>query len=292
MADPRLETIRLESGACKIAVRRWTPAGRVRGSILALHGIQSHGGWYLNSSSQLADAGFEVVFPDRRGSGLNQSDRGDIPSFRRLLDDFAELMLPLTPPRYLLGISWGGKLAVAFQRRHPGLTDGLVLVTPGLCQRVEFSFAQRLLVAMSRFIAPMRLFPIPLNEPELFTANLQRQAFIREDALALRQATARLMFESARMTVYNHWALRRVTVPTLLLLAECDRIIDNGQTRQLASRMPSRDVTILEYSGASHTLEFEPNGPPFVRDLLHWLGNRSGVNRDELSDPAANGGRR
>jgi alpha-beta hydrolase superfamily lysophospholipase len=276
LAEPRIESVGLENGACPVAVRRWTPDGYPRGSILMLHGIQSHGGWYLNSCGQLADAGFGVLLPDRRGSGLNPIDRGDAPSFRRLLDDVAELMQTISPPRILVGISWGGKLAVAFQRRHPGLTDGLVLITPGLCQRVGLSFIQRLRVAASRFVAPRRSFPIPLNEPELFTANPEKLEFIRDDPYALRRATARLLFESARMTVYNHWAVRHVSVPTLLLLAEHDRIIDNSKTRRRAERFACRDVTIHEFPGASHTLEFEPGGPPpFVADLLRWIEQRN-----------------
>lgn len=275
MAEPALETVQLHNGACEVAVRRWTPIGRPAGSVLVLHGIQSHGGWYVESCSQLADAGFIVLLPDRRGSGLNQNARGDAPSFRRLLDDIAELMQMLQSPRFLVGISWGGKLAVAFQRRHPGLTDGLVLVTPGLCQRIDLSLIQRMRVATSRFIAPTRLFSIPLNEPELFTANPEKQNFIREDSLALRRGTARLLFESARMGVYNRWAVSHVTVPTLLLLAENDRIIDNAQTRLLVQRFPCLDLTVHQYSGASHTLEFEPGGPPFMTALLKWLAAKA-----------------
>jgi alpha-beta hydrolase superfamily lysophospholipase len=275
LAEPRVESVGIDNGTCRVAVRRWTPEGSPRGSIVVLHGIQSHGGWYLDSCGQLGDAGFEVLLPDRRGSGLNPTDRGDAPSFRRLLDDVAELIQTTTTPRILVGISWGGKLAVAFQRRHPGMTDGLVLITPGLCQRVGLSFIQRMRVAASRFVAPRRQFAIPLNEPELFTANPKKQEFIRDDPFALRRATARLLFESARMTVYNLWAVRHVAVPTLLLLAEHDRIIDNSRTRRLVQRFACRDVTVHEYPGTSHTLEFEPGGPPFVADLLRWIEQRN-----------------
>jgi alpha-beta hydrolase superfamily lysophospholipase len=239
--------------------------------VIVLHGIQSHGGWYGLSCSRLADAGMDVWLPDRRGSGLNQDERGDAPSFRRLLDDIAELMNSLQEPRFLIGISWGGKLAVAFQRRHPGFTQGIVLVTPGMCQKIDLSFSARMTIALARFVSPERVFPIPLNEPELFTANPEFQQFIRDDPLALRQATARLLFESDRMGIYNRWALRHVRGPVLLLLAERDRIIDNAQTRRYVSRFATSDLTIREYARAHHTLEFEPGGPPFLDHLLEWI---------------------
>jgi alpha-beta hydrolase superfamily lysophospholipase len=255
--------------------RRYEPSEPVQAEVIALHGIQSHGGWYVQTCTALARAGYAVSFLDRRGCGLNEHDRGDAPSFRRLLDDIAEYLLTLARPRMLLGISWGGKLAVALQRRHPGLTDGLVLIAPGLCPLLRPSFVEILRVLVTHFVAPRRQFPIPLNDPELFTADPARQCYIRDDPLALHEATARLLFESARMDVYLRFAANHVRAPSLVLLAEHDRIIDNAATRRFVERFPTPDRTVIEYAGAHHTLEFEPGGPPFLGDLLNWLGKHA-----------------
>jgi alpha-beta hydrolase superfamily lysophospholipase len=251
--------------------RRYVPAGPARASVVALHGIQSHGGWYEQSCAQLRDAGYAVSFLDRRGCGLNERDRGDAPSFRRLLDDIAEYLTALPRPRFLMGISWGGKLAAALPRRHPGLVDGLVFVSPGFCPRVRPGLGERLHIFAARFLRPQAKFLIPLSEPELFTANPERQRFIRDDPLALREATARLLFESARLDVYLRFSAQRVDMPVLCLLAACDRIIDNAATRRSVERFATSGRTVIEYPGAHHTLEFEPGGPPFMDDLLRWL---------------------
>ena len=123
--------------------RRYPAVGPPRGRVVALHGIQSHGGWYTASCRHLAEAGYAVDFLDRRGSGLNQAARGDTPSFRRLLADIAEFVRQDAAPPFVLGISWGGKLAVALEQFHPGLTCGLLLMTPGVCPRVRPPFRQR-----------------------------------------------------------------------------------------------------------------------------------------------------
>src|SRR5690349_4986904 len=103
--------------------------------VVFVHGIQSHSGWYERSCTLLARAGFTISFLDRRGAGMNERDRGDAPGFRRLLDDIAGVLRGLrhTPalPLFLAGISWGGKLVTALQRRHPGLVNGLALLCPG-----------------------------------------------------------------------------------------------------------------------------------------------------------------
>jgi alpha-beta hydrolase superfamily lysophospholipase len=251
-----------------------------RAHVVCVHGIQSHGGWYTYSCRRLADAGFDVSFLDRRGSGLNEQARGDAPGFRRLLDDIAKFLRPLRAPApslpvFLLAISWGGKLAAALQGRHPGLVEGLALLCPGFCPRVGPTAGERLAILWARLTAPGRLFPVPLSDPALFTATPPWQDFIRHDPLALRRATARFLVESARLDGYLRWAASRVRVPALVLLAEHDRIIDNARTRVFVNRFACPDRQVIEYPAAHHTLEFEPDPDRFVNDLVGWLDRQA-----------------
>ncbi len=274
MPEPRIESWTAGDGYLW-KYRRYEPSGPPRGEVVALHGIQSHGGWYETSSNFLADHGWGVSFLDRRGSGMNEEARSDCPSFRRLLDDIAEFMRPLRERTagsvVLLGISWGGKLAVALQKRHPGLCDGLILVAPGLRPKVRLRLPSRLRVLWKRMTDPTQMLPIPLNEPELFTGNRERQEYIRTDPLTIHDATARFLFESRRLDVYGRLARRRVRIPVLLLLAGQDRIINNAKTRRFARRMRRAETTVIEYPYAHHTLEFEANGPAHLDHLLTWL---------------------
>jgi alpha-beta hydrolase superfamily lysophospholipase len=256
--------------------RDYPAAGALRGRVVFVHGIQSHAGWYEHSCRRLAEAGFAVSFLDRRGSGRNTEARGDTPSFRRLLDDIAEFLRPLRQqepelPLFLAGISWGGKPVTALQRRHPGLADGLALLCPGFRPRVSPSRKERLAILWSRLTAPRHLFPVPLSDPQLFTATPHWQEFIRDDPLSIRQATARFFVESVRLDLYLRFAVSRIRLPVLLLLAEHDRIIDNTRTRAFVERFPAIDKEVREYAGAHHTLEFEVDPEPFITDLLRWL---------------------
>jgi alpha-beta hydrolase superfamily lysophospholipase len=256
--------------------RHYPASGTPRARVVCLHGIQSHAGWYAYSCERVARAGFDVSFLDRRGSGRNEAARGDAPSFRRLLDDIAEFFKQLRTPNaelrtFLVAISWGGKLAVALQQRHPGLADGLVLVCPGFCPMVKTNRAEHWAILWARLTRPDRLFPVPLSDPELFTATPRWLQFLREDPLALHRATARFLIESVRLDGYVRWARRGVRVPVLLLLAEKDRIIDNTRTRAFVERFPTADREVITYPGAHHTLEFEPEPERFIDDLVRWL---------------------
>lgn len=241
--------------------------------MVCLHGIQSHAGWYEESCRRLAAAGFSVSFLDRRGSGRNQQARGDTPHYHRLIDDVADYLRPLRErvarPMVLLAISWGGKLAIALVQRHPGLVDALALLCPGICPRIQPTLGQRLRILGAGLTRPGRLFPIPLDNPELFTSQPRWLDFLRNDPLTLHQATARFLLHSFRLDFAVRRAARHVALPTLLLLAGRDRIIDNGRTRRFVKRfaVPCR---MIEYPEAQHTLEFEPE-QVHLSDILQWL---------------------
>ena len=283
MAEPPFEVREHTAGDGYVwKYRRYPAAGTPRAAVVFLHGIQSHAGWYEHSCTRLSQSGYEVYFLDRRGSGMNAQDRGDAPGFRRLLDDVAEFLTPLPRdvPRghsvgrlsvFLAGISWGGKLAVALERRHPGLVDGLVLLCPGIFAKIRPPVTRRLLILLTRLVRPRKRFPIPLNDPELFTENPRWQQFLRDDPLRLHQATARLLLESVRLDGYLRFVPKYVHVPVLLLLAEHDRIVINAKTRAFVERFATPDQQVIEYPGAHHTLEFEPDPDVFINDIKTWL---------------------
>jgi alpha-beta hydrolase superfamily lysophospholipase len=244
-----------------------------------VHGIQSHGGWYEYSCTRLSQAGFAVSFLDRRGSGLNAQARGDTPDFRRLLNDIAEFLSPtlsvLHSPTFLIGISWGGKLAVALPHYRPGLVSGVALLCPGFFPRI--SSRQKRLAFFATLIGKVRpstRFPIPLNDPELFTQTPRWLEFLRTDPLAVHHATGRLLAASMHLDRYVQTVPPHFHLPVLLMLAEKDRIIDNAPTRRFFERFASTDKEIIEYAGAHHTLEFEPDPDRFVDDLIAWLNRK------------------
>jgi alpha-beta hydrolase superfamily lysophospholipase len=258
--------------------RHYPASGVPRARLVFVHGIRSHGGWYVRSCERFAEAGFDVYFLDRRGAGLNTAHRGDAPSFRRLLDDFAEFVQRLRSERgwlpvFVGGVSWGGKLAAGLPYRKPNLVDGLVLLCPGLVPKVAPPLPQRGRIAVARVFRPWKFFPIPLNEPELFTTAPEWRNYIDTEPHGLRQATARFLFSSFSLDIYLRRAAKRVTVPTFLALAEHDRIIDNARTAALVARFPGPTETVT-YAGAHHTLEFERADHPWLDDVVRWLSGQ------------------
>lgn len=265
------------------AWRLWETPEPPRGLIVALHGIQSHSGWYGWSSDQLARQGYLVAYLDRRGSGLNEAARGDAPHADRLLNDVVQFTQFLRrqawgdPPRYLLGVSWGGKLAAYAATRYPDLFQGLVLQAPGIRPRIRARLWQRwLLSAASQTPRRERLIDIPLDDPQLFADRPKFQEFIAQDALALRQVTVRFLQASGQidreLNRYRSPAgVISWTTPMLLMLAGKDPIIDNERTQMTITLRQPRAITSIVYPDACHTLEFSQQRDRVLADLLSWL---------------------
>ena len=254
----------------------YRPTGEVRGRIVMFHGIRSHAGWYGRSCREFAERGYEVHFLDRRGSGWNTARRGDSPSFHRLIDDCGEYILDLRRtraalPLFVAGISWGGKLAVALAARYPTIVSGIALLCPGLKPAIQPPLATRLRIALASKFRPTKLFPIPLNEPELFTASPEWQRSIAEDRFGVRHATARFLFGSFRFDRFLRREYRKVTCPVLLMLAGKDRILNNAATRKLLAEFAgAKSIAVVDYPDAHHTLEFEVDNR-WLRDLAAWM---------------------
>src|SRR5262245_50389533 len=110
---------RLAAADVQLAYRAYPAEGDVRGTVVYLHGIQSHGAWYLETASELARRGYSVYLPDRRGSGRSGGPRGHFPSAESLVDDvrrMVELARAETGdvPLFLVGGCWGARTALGY----------------------------------------------------------------------------------------------------------------------------------------------------------------------------------
>ena len=135
--------------------------------------------------------------------------------------------------------------------------------------RVRTPFRERLRFTVARLFYPTKLFDVPLNAPDLFTADPSWQAYLRTNVHDTHRATARFFVGSAALD----FRLRRTPndAPTLTLLAGNDRVIDNAATRAYVAKFTHPANRAIEYAGLAHTLEFEDPELKFVDDILAWL---------------------
>lgn len=251
--------------------RLW-PGGPRSDALVYLHGIESHSEWFGECAEGIARNGTAVYAPDRRGSGMNEQGRGHCSGFLQLVDDVLRLVHSIKGSHqrlHLAALSWGGKLAVALDMLHPNVFCTMTLIAPGIFPRVMPAIRERLAIGFNAFFRPEALHPIPI-EDEMFTSVPEYMRYIAGDPLRLRRVTARFYLESVRLDRLLKQRRYQWTAPTLLLLAENDRIVDNRRLREMFEclRMERKKVRI--YSGCKHSLQFESPGE-VAKDILNWM---------------------
>ncbi|MFQ5496013.1 MAG: alpha/beta fold hydrolase [Phycisphaerae bacterium] len=275
---PPFEEISLRLPDGYAAYGRYWPVRKPRGAVLYHHGIQSHCGWYETSPARLVEAGFAVLQMDRRGCGRNEVDRGHAESAGQLIEDALASRDELArrsglSSHHVLGVSWGGKLAVAAFVQDPANVKSLTLVTPGLFPLVGVSKEMMTEIGFAMLYEPHRLFDIPLNDPEMFTSVETWQRFHRGDPLALRQCTAGFYLASRRMDKTVNRLAQGPQVPIHLFLAGDERIIDNDRTERFVRDLGWPGGRITRFDGLRHSLEFEGDPELFFQALTGFIAS-------------------
>lgn len=253
--DGELRTVVRDDGV-SLRYRVW-PVPQPRATVVLFNGIMSHSLWFRPLQPALAAAGYTVVGADRRGSGPNAEHRGDALSASVLVDDARAVIAAEhdgTRPLVVVGWCWGSILAVHLALALGSGIDRLVLVTPGLCPTAEVRDAAAAGASAAKGRADDEpCVPTPIRD-ELFTDGWALEQFIRVDPLRLQAITPRFAALSHKLSSVALTRLPRITVPTLLVLAEHDGATDNAQTLTAFERIGAerrRVVTLPTHHGVS-----------------------------------------
>lgn len=248
--------------------------------VLLLHGVTGHARTWDEEARALADR-YRVLALDQRGHGdSDPAPEGDY-STDALVGDVAAFVrtLALAPLR-LVGLSLGGRVAIAFAARHPEAVERLVVVDIG----PELAPAGAGRVGMAMAGSPERFASLEAALAHARAANPRYQ----EAALRHRVAHAvrplpdggytwkydRAIREAVRTGRWRDgvdlWPLwKTLACPTLLVRgAESDILSADIAGRMLESQPRAR---LVEVAGAGHTVPGDRPGEflAALREFLH-----------------------
>jgi len=278
MTDSTLSTFVALDGD-NLAVQDWplAPGQVLRGVVLLVHGLGEHVGRYERLACQLNDWGFAVRGYDQYGHGESGGARGSLPTDSRLLDDLADIvdstrarMSPQTP-LILLGHSMGGLVAARFVALGLRPVQALVLSSPALDPGLNA--VQKLLLAVLPGIAPNLRIGNGLN-PAFISHDPAVVAAYRADKLVhdrISVRLARFIADGGPATVAQ---ATRWSVPTLLLYAGADRLVNPAGSRAFAAAAPQTMVSTHCFETLYHEIFNEPDAAPVFAALKQWLDAR------------------
>jgi alpha-beta hydrolase superfamily lysophospholipase len=261
-----------------LAVQDWPlPDGtRPRGLVLLVHGLGEHAGRYDHVAGRLNGWGFAVRGYDQYGHGESSGPRGGLTTRMRLVDDLADLVANARQrqpgvPLIVLGHSMGGLVAALFALQDPGALDGLVLSSPALGTRVQG--VQKLLLRTLPHVLPNLRVGNGLDTQWLSHDPAVVQAY-RNDPRVHDRISARLASfltgEGASVVAQApQWR-----VPTLLLYAGEDRLVDPAGSRRFAELAPPGAVTARCFEPLYHEIFNELESQPVFDALRSWLDAR------------------
>jgi 3-oxoadipate enol-lactonase len=246
-------------------------------AIVLLHGLLFDGGMWRGQVEPLSAFGRVLVFD---GPGHGKSE----PPPRFMLEEHADAIFDAfgdlkVDRAVLVGLSWGGMLAMRFALQHPGNVAGLALLdTSANEEPLGQKIKNRAFIAMHRRIgfpygmflkevAPKMFSDRTLNErPELVQAAYRRaMGFDRKGA-----ARAALAVVVKRTNILDK--IPRISAPTLVMCGTEDRATAPRESEAIAKNIPGARLVMLE--GLGHMSPVEDSDAvnahlvPFVRDLV------------------------
>lgn len=265
---------------CKHFLRSWVTK-QERAVLVYLHGIEGHSLWIGETAQFLQQQGISVHAMDRRGSGMSKETRGDLTDYKQLIDDCETVLQSLhsksrKAPLFLMANCWGAKVAAVLCARNQKIAHmlaGLILSSPAITVKVDLPFSKKVLIAMRFFTGNLSPIEIPLN-PEDFTDNPIYLEFIRNDQLRLKEATSRFFVNSQILTMLSAKAANKIELPTLIVQAGTDSIVEQRGVQNWFERLASNDKEIKVFDGIYHSLDFHDEPHEYRRTLLDWLNRQ------------------
>jgi alpha-beta hydrolase superfamily lysophospholipase len=277
-SDSTLSTYTATDGD-NVALQDWPlPEGlALRGVVVLVHGLGEHAGRYDHVARRLNSWGFAVRGFDQYGHGESNGVRGALPSDNRLVDDLADVVestrmrMEGDLPLIVLGHSMGGLVAASLAARGMAPIDGLVLSSPAL--DAGLSPFQKLLLAILPRILPNLAVGNGLD-PNLISHDPRVVAAYKADPMVHDRISGRLARFIADGGPAVVASAAQWKVPTLLLYAGADGLVNPRGSRAFAAAAPQSVVTTRCFDGLFHEIFNELDAEPVFETLKQWLDAR------------------
>jgi alpha-beta hydrolase superfamily lysophospholipase len=278
VSESTLSTFTASDGD-NIALQDWPlPEDQtLRGVVLIVHGLGEHAGRYGGVASRLNEWGFAVRGYDQYGHGESGGVRGGLPSTARLLDDLADVIestrARMEPglPLILLGHSMGGLVAACHVALGGVPVEGLVLSSPAL--DAGLNSLQRLLLATMPRLMPNLTVGNGLD-PDFISHDPDVVAAYKSDRAVHDRVSGRLARFIADGGPLVLSAAPQWKVPTLLMYAGADKLVNPRGSRAFAAAAPPEVVTVHCFDELFHEIFNELDSEPVFETLRQWLDER------------------
>ncbi|TSB17519.1 alpha/beta fold hydrolase [Streptomyces benahoarensis] len=218
-------------------------------TLLCLHGIGSSSAAFAPQFASLGDR-LRLFAWDAPGYGASADPEGPL-DLDGYADTAAALIRARGGPAHVLGVSWGGVIALRLAARHPDLVASLIVASssPGSGTDAEKAAAMR-----------TRATELAALGPRAFAERRGPRLVSDAAPAALVRRVTDTMATAVRLPGYGHAAeamaatdlrgeLPGIAAPTLVLCGDLDRVTGPGASQLLAGALPRSAYVIVKDAG-------------------------------------------
>ncbi|HTR56626.1 MAG TPA: lysophospholipase [Casimicrobiaceae bacterium] len=264
-----------------LPLRVWLPAGRVKATILALHGFNDYSNAFDGPAADWTRDGIAVFAYDQRGFG-RAPGRGLWPGTWRLDEDMANasrLVAARYPrvPHYILGESMGGAVAITGAARSVGaqrpVADGLILAAPAIWGRATMNLFERAaLWTAYHFVPNMTLTGRGLHI--LASDNIPMLRALGRDPLVIKATRVDAIEGLVNLMDRALAAAPRLDRRLLVLYGEHDELIPREPVQLFIAALPRTTAagrTVAWYPAGYHLLLRDLDAELVQTDIASWV---------------------
>jgi lysophospholipase len=219
--------------------------------------------------------GLAVYAPDLRGFGHYSGRKGHVVNFDEYNEDIANLVNQVKdqfPGRiiYLFGASLGGLLVIRYIVTYPKDVDGIILSCPAVSEKLPIGKGTRIAASLLSLLNAKIYFDNGVDIDYLsHDPNVVKRH--KDDPLRFDKVTPRFA-HSGFKSVKEGWdAASIITLPSLMLQAGDDHLVDADKNKIWFETLASEDKTWILYDDFYHEVFEEPEKERVLNDIYSWL---------------------
>lgn len=254
------------------------PVAEARGTVVLVHGAGEYFARYEWLYGKLNQAGYHVVGGDLPGLGRSGGRRGHIDDFTQYyeaVDQWMDKAHTYGKPIVLMGHSMGGLTVIRYMEERQPQLSGVVLSSPclGLARRIP-QWLEGLASALHA-VTPRLCLPSGIGAHEVSRDPLIAKRYGSDPYITTRVSVRWYKQLVLAMEAAYQEADRYPDIPTLVMQAGDDKIVDADAVRRWRARLSGSCIEYVEWDGLYHEIFNEPEKEAVVARMISWLAGRT-----------------
>ncbi|NLR90867.1 alpha/beta hydrolase [Flammeovirga agarivorans] len=256
----------------------WLPENdeKLKGIVCLVHGFGEHIQRYGHVANFFTSHQIGFIGYDQRGHGKTTGKRGVVPSYNDVLINVAEFMALVSEkfpdvPIYIYGHSMGGNIVSSFLlKEQPKYLKGAIITSPWLRLANDPPAWQEKIGKFVGGLIKDFVIPSKLN-PEDLSTDLSVGDVYMKDPLVHNKICTALYFGVKDAGEYNIEHAKDLSVDTLLMHGDDDKITSHQASKLFSENAPSDLMTFKSWEGLRHEMHNEKIKAEVLNEMLSFI---------------------